>query len=124
MSNHNPPKNGFKPGVSGHPGGRQPASKNFADALARFGKLTQRELRERWDTKDGSKLSCEEHIALGVVFRATFDSDDKKNLDRYLDRLVGRPRQGIEITGNDSSPIRIEYVEGRTSCPEIGIGIG
>ena len=80
------------PGVSGNPNGRPPSGQAFSDLLRREA--------EKVDPDSG--LSNAEVIAAALVRLAK--EGNVTAIERYADRLDGKPKQSMEVTGNIEFP--------------------
>lgn len=96
----------FPPGESGNPNGRPKGTQNSATRLRRLLDLTQK--KKNLVTGEMEELTVLEQMDMAIVAKAI-----KGKLPEYkeiLDRLEGRAKQGLELTGKDGAPIQTNSV--------------
>lgn len=103
MANPNPsPETRWKPGQSGNPKGRPRAGLALAEAIRARGD----EVITIGKGDEAIIATRLEHILRTLYERAQVG--DTRATDIILDRLAGKPRQSIEISGDDErAPVRI-----------------
>ena len=95
--------------------GRPKACKGFADALARHGKMPIDKLIKCLDRKN--TMPAEELVALRMVINASEDSPNREDIKHYLDRLIGKPRQTIDLgQGADQEPLVVKIIDARVNA--------
>jgi hypothetical protein len=97
--------------------GRPPASKGFSDALARFADLTDKQFLKVWDKRE--TFSIQEKVALNIVNSVRYDNPEAKDIDAFLNRLIGKPKNTMEVSGPNAAPLKIEIVDSRAK----GVGV-
>ncbi|MBX7086672.1 MAG: hypothetical protein K1X70_09605 [Leptospirales bacterium] len=105
----------FPKGVSGNPKGRPPLS----DVERAVREATRRALHESWE-KVLSKNSMDDlisslskrdsppiFVALAKAVQVSARTGDFSRLDRIMDRIIGRPKQSLELAGSEDNPLSV-----------------
>lgn len=115
MKKKPPPKNGFKKGQSGNPGGRKPMPAEIKELRYQCGEQFNKTLYKYLNTpvadlkalgEVAETLSWSEVMLLRAVER-TVDGDMRAITDVW-ERAFGKPLQQMEHGGIDGAPIRHE----------------
>lgn len=112
----------WTPGVSGNPKGRPRKGDSFSELLEKELKKRKYTIKEADGTTkkvNGKQAIIRAHLAL--IFGATVDDKVKMSaIDSLMDRVDGRPKQALEHSGGDGSPIEFVTVY----LPDNGRGDG
>jgi hypothetical protein len=97
----------YKPGQSGNPAGRPLGSKSILDRIRHFLNLTPRALSEYLGPLDGlwgrDDVTMDEVIGAIYVRSLIVGGKGQDARENALDRLVGRPAQGVDLTSGGKS---------------------
>lgn len=135
MPNPNIKNHGFKKGVSGNPLGGKLHNKELKavrfmtkEEMAEVGKLILdkdfqqlREMADALKTNDGKKkdISVLKAMVASVAMKI-ISKGDMHALDILLNRLIGKVKDEVDISGKDGSPLAIvvkNYVEKKQDEP-------
>jgi hypothetical protein len=127
MANPNPTKNGrkFQKGQSGNPKGNSKKGRDIArlkrlthDQVAEIGSMilegNHEELKQVALSKDSTVLQ----LWMAQLVNASIRKSDAAIFRAVLDRIVGRPRESIELTGKDGGAVRMDVHNARLTLKE------
>lgn len=89
----------FQKGQSGNPGGRPKREWTWSGLIAD-------ELENELIAKDGTKGKYKDFVVKRLV-RMAIDGDIQAQKE-IMNRMDGMPKQGIELSGDEDNPIRVD----------------
>lgn len=113
-----PVEHQFKPGVSGNPSGRP----KLTEDEKRLRKLTKEQFKEIGDIiVSGNTSELDElihdpkatvlQVAIATAMRAAIEKGDLGNVEILLNRLIGKPKEELEVTGITPTVIKLSNGE-------------
>lgn len=101
MANPNPTYS-FPKGVSGNPGGRPKKEWTWSGLL-------EEAMEEELTTVDGKTDKVKKFITKRLV-KMAIDGDLSAQKE-IMNRMEGMPKQSMELSGNEESPIKVDVIE-------------
>jgi hypothetical protein len=127
MANPNPTKNGrkFQKGQSGNPKGNSKKGREIArikrlthDQVAEIGSLilegNHAQLKEVALSPDSTVLQ----LWMAQLVNTSIRKSDAAIFRAVLDRIIGRPRESIELTGKDGGAMQMDVQNARLTLEE------